>query len=282
MFGNRGISMNWMRELTHWLLAAMLMGLMSHAHAQAAGSDTGDYILGPGDLIRVSVYQNQDLTMETRLSEQGTITFPLIGVTKIGNMTVGQAEIKIGKALKDGNFLKQPQVSILVLAYKGQTVSVLGQVAKPGRYNIEPLQNKLSHMIASAGGINLGNGSDIVVVTGTRGGKPFRKEIDFQRIFTANGAGEDIALENGDSLWIDRAPMVYIYGEVQRPGMQLLLRDMTLLQALAASGGLNARGTERGIRVHRRDTTGEVKVITPGMNDKLQSNDVIYVRESLF
>jgi polysaccharide export outer membrane protein len=62
-----------------------------------------------------------------------------------------------------------------------------------------------------------------------------------------------------------------------------MLRDMTVLQALAASGGLTQRGTERGIRVHRRDeVTGQVKVIQPGMNDKLQANDVIYVKESLF
>ncbi len=69
---------------------------------------------------------------------------------------------------------------------------------------------------------------------------------------------------------------------MQRPGVQLLLRDTTLLQALASAGGLNMRGTERGIRVHRRDEGGEVRIIQPGMNDKLQPGDVVYVRESLF
>jgi len=70
---------------------------------------------------------------------------------------------------------------------------------------------------------------------------------------------------------------------VQRTGPQILLRDTTLLQALATAGGLTLRGTERGIRVHRRDeVTGEVKIITPALNDKLQANDIIYVKESLF
>ncbi len=276
--------MKWMRDVTRWLMAAMMMGLMAHAHAQTQGhaGDISEYVLGPSDQIRVSVYQNPDLTVETRISESGMITYPLIGNLKLGGLTAPQAEAKLAKALKDGNFLKQPQVSILVLAFKAQSVSLLGQVNRPGRYNIEPLQNKLSQIIAAAGGTTLGNASDIVVVTGTRGGRPFRKEIDFPQIFSPNGAAEDLALENGDSIWVDRAPMIYIYGEVQRPGAQLLIRDLTLLQALASAGGLNARGTERGIRVHRRDTTGDVKVIQPGMNEKLLPNDVVYVRESLF
>jgi polysaccharide export outer membrane protein len=81
---------------------------------------------------------------------------------------------------------------------------------------------------------------------------------------------------------VDRAPQIYIYGEVQRAGAQILLRDTTLLQALASAGGLTLRGTERGIRVHRRDPSGEVRIIQPAMNDKLQANDVVYVKESLF
>jgi len=76
--------------------------------------------------------------------------------------------------------------------------------------------------------------------------------------------------------------MIYIYGEVQRPGPQALQRDMTLLQALATGGGLTLRGTQRGIRVHRRDENGVVQVLTPDINDKMQPGDVIYVKESIF
>ena len=95
-------------------------------------------------------------------------------------------------------------------------------------------------------------------------------------------AGRVHVEQDGDTIWVDRAPVVYIYGEVQRPGVQALPRDMTVLQSLATAGGLTLRGTERGIRVHRRDESGEIKIIQPGMNDKLLPNDVIYVKESLF
>jgi polysaccharide export outer membrane protein len=270
--------MKWMRDMARWLLAAMLMvvGLGAQAAPQS------EYVLGAGDQIRISVFQNPDLLLETRITEGGTISYPLLGTVKLGGLSVSDAEKKIATGLRDGNFLKQPQVSLLVLAVKSNQVSVLGQVNRPGRYPLESGNSKLSELLAVAGGIVTNAGSDTVVVSGLRAGKPFRKEVDFPKVFASSGTQDDFPLENGDTIWVDRAPIVYIYGEVQRPGMQALLRDMTVLQALAAGGGLTLRGTERGIRVHRRDESGEVKILQPGMNDKLQSNDVIYVKESLF
>jgi polysaccharide export outer membrane protein len=101
-------------------------------------------------------------------------------------------------------------------------------------------------------------------------------------VFAAAGTAEDFPLENNDAIWVDRAPNIYIYGEVLRGGAMRLERDMTLLQALATVGGLTQRGTAKGIKVHRRDANGTVQILEPGMNDKLQANDVIYVKESLF
>ena len=121
-----------------------------------------------------------------------------------------------------------------------------------------------------------------MVVSGKRDGKAFRKEIDFPQVFAASGTVDDFPLENGDAIWVDRAPMVYIYGEVQRPGPMRLERDMSILQALASAGGLTLRGTERGVRVNRRDAAGQVQVLQPGLNDKLQPNDIVYIKESLF
>lgn len=271
--------MKWMQVLMRWMWASFF--LVASLGAQAA-SPTGEYVLGPGDTIRISVFQSPDLLLETRISEAGTISYPLLGAVKIGGLTVSQAEQRLATGLRDGNFLRQPQVSILVLTVKSNQVSVLGYVNRPGRYPLEAGTSKVSEVLAQAGGILPGNGSELIVVTGTRDNKPFRKEIDFPMIFSAAGGNNDIVLQNGDAIFVDRAPQIYIYGEVQRPGAQILLRDTTLLQALATGGGLTLRGTERGIRVHRRDASGSVNVIQPGMNDKLQPGDVIYVRESLF
>lgn len=271
--------MKWMQVLMRWMMASLFM--VASLGAQAS-SPTGEYVLGAGDQIRITVFQSPDLLLETRVNAAGSISYPLIGSVQLGGLTVSQAEQKIANALREGNFLKQPQVSILVLAVKSNQVSVLGYVNRPGRYPLEAGTSKISEVLAQAGGILPGSGSELIVVTGTRDGKPFRKEIDFPLIFSAAGGGNDVVLQNGDAIFVDRAPQIYMYGEVQRPGTQILLRDTTLLQALATGGGLTLRGTERGIRVHRRDASGQVKVIQPEMNDKLQPGDVIYVRESLF
>jgi polysaccharide export outer membrane protein len=271
--------MKWMRDGLKWVLLAT-MGMVA-AVAQAA--DSKDYVLGPGDTIRVTVYQNPDLTLETRVNEGGTITYPLLGSVKLGGLSLIDAEKAIAGGLKDGNFLKQPQVALLLLTPAANQVSVLGMVNKPGRYPIISSSNKLSEVMALAGGIIPGSGSDIVVVSGTRDGQAFRKEIDFTKVFASSGSEPDFELRNGDTIWVDRAPQIYMYGEVQRPGAQVLMRGTTVLQALANAGGLTLRGTQRGIKVHRRDeASGEVSVVEPGLNDSLKPNDIIYIKESLF
>jgi polysaccharide export outer membrane protein len=274
--------MNWMRDMLKWVLVTLMSLSGAGAMAQAAPA-AQDYVLGAGDTIRVTVYQNPDLTLETRINEGGTISYPLLGSVKLGGLNLVDAEKVIAKGLKDGNFLKQPQVSLLLLTPAANQVSVLGMVNKPGRYPIIASSNKLSEIMAMAGGIIPGSGSDMVVVSGTRDGQPFRKEIDFTKVFASSGSEPDFELRNGDTIWVDRAPQIYMYGEVQRPGAQVLLRGTTVLQALANAGGLTLRGTQRGIKVHRRDeATGEVNVVEAGLNDVLKPNDVIYIKESLF
>ena len=86
----------------------------------------------------------------------------------------------------------------------------------------------------------------------------------------------------GDVIYVHRGPVFYIYGEVQRPGVIRLERGMTVMQALATGGGLTQRGTEKGMRVHRRGPDGKVQVIQPSMDDQVRDGDVVYVRESLF
>ena len=250
------------------------------AHAQLSEAQR-DYVLGPGDVVRVSVYQNQDLTLETRITESGAISYPLLGQVRLGGLSVPQAEKVIADGLKNGNFVRQPQVSILVTQVRGNQASVLGMVNRPGRYPIEQTGMRLSELLATAGGIAQG-GSDQVVLSGMRDRKPLRVVIDVPLLFAESGGVNDPVIANGDTVYVERMPMVYIYGEVQRPGAMRLERDMTVLQGLAPGGGLTQRGTEKGLRLHRRGADGKVQILQPGMNDLLQNGDVIYLRESLF
>ncbi|MFG6417028.1 polysaccharide export protein EpsE [Roseateles sp. DC23W] len=280
-----------MTRLTALLISTTLaLGAVS-AQAQAqtaapkpAATVAAEYRLGAGDVIRIVVYQNPDLTLETRVSETGVVSFPLLGNVRLGGLGVSAAEKLIADGLKNGNFVKQPQVTLTLVQVKGNQASVLGQVNRPGRYPIETADMRMTDLLANAGGVAT-TGGDQLVLTGMRNGQPLRLVIDLPSVFgpnTEQGRPNDVLIQNGDVLWVDRAPLVYIYGEVQRPGPTRLERGMTVMQVLAAGGGLTQRGTERGIRVHRKGADGKVQVVQLGMDDSVRDGDVVYVKESLF
>ncbi len=195
-----------------------------------------EYLLVPGDIVRISVFKNPDLSLDARVSEGGAISYPLIGAVQVAGLTLPGAEHKIAQMLRDGGFVLTPPVNI----------------------------------------------GDILIVSGSRGGKPFRREIDIVKMQMSGNPSDDIELTGGDTLFVGRAPMFYIYGQVQKPGQVRLERNMTVIQALASGGGVTGKGTSRGIVRHRRDASGKVKEESVSLDDDVRDQDVIYVKESLF
>ena len=245
------------------------------------GETLREYPLGAGDDIRVLVFQNPDLTVEARVSESGAISYPLIGSVQIGGLSVAAAEKRIADALKSGGFVRQPQVNIVLLQVRGNQVSVLGQVNRPGRFPLETLNTRVSDMLAVAGGITPA-GDDVVILTGRRDGKPFRKAIDIPHLYQGNTPEDDIVLTGGDTIYVNRAPIFYIYGEAQQPGQYRIERGMTVMQALAQGGGPTPRGSQNRLRLNRLMPDGHVEQMSPEMSEPVQANDVIYVGESFF
>lgn len=272
-----------MMQYLRSFLACVLLAFCTVSSLWAAGPvGVPEYRLGGGDLIKILVYQNPDLTLETRLSDNGSTSYPLLGAIKLGGLTVSEAERLIVEGLRKGDFVKNPQVTVVLETVRGSQVSVLGQVQRPGRYVLDRGNTRLSDILAQAGGVAPSVGSDTITVIGERDGKPFRKQVDLPHIFSSENRPDDMVLQSDDVIFVDRAPVYFIYGQVQRPGMMRLERDMTLLQGLAGGGGLTLRGTERGIVVHRHNANGQTEVLEPKMDDLLRDGDVIYVRESLF
>jgi polysaccharide biosynthesis/export protein len=249
--------------------------------ATSGSAAPADYRLGPGDAIGVQVYQSPDLSVDARVSESGVISYPLVGTVQIGGLTISEAEKKIADALRAGRFVKVPQVNIVLRQVRGNQVAVLGQVSRPGRFPLETFNTRVSDMLAAAGGTTA-TGDDVLIVTGQRDGKPFRKVIDIPGLFLNEKSADDIILSGGDTLYVNKAPMFYIYGEAQRPGPYRIERGMTVMQALAQGGGPTVRGSENRLRLHRRDAAGKVVEYVPKLTDLIRSEDVLYVRESLF
>ncbi len=265
-----------MKRLFHAVLVMMFM----LATGAPGGAAAADLALGAGDVVKVSVYGSPDLALETRVSENGNISFPLLGQVGVGGLSTAAAEKKLASLLERGGFVKKPQVNIIVTALQSQTVSVLGQVNRPGRYPIEG-RRSLMDMLALAGGIST-EGGDKVSLIRTRNGRTVRDEIDVVRMMRAGQLGEDHLVSGSDVVFVERAPKFYIYGEVQRPGAFRLERAMTVTQALSAGGGLSLRGTERGLIIKRRDALGQLRTIKAKGDDLIEVDDVVYVKESWF
>ncbi len=182
-----------MRPTLRWLWLGGLIGLLAvvwAARVQAQGLApppsvlASDYRLGPGDTIGVLVFQNPDLSLDAQVSESGVISYPLIGTVGVGGLTLVEAQAGIALALRSGGYVRDPQVSIVLRQMRGHQVSVLGQVNRPGRFVLERLNTRVSDMLAAAGGITAAGG-DLLVVTGTRAGQPFRRVIDVPALFAA-------------------------------------------------------------------------------------------------
>jgi polysaccharide export outer membrane protein len=260
----------------YFLLLMAVLSLFAAGAAHAAN----DYALSTGDLVRITVYDQPDLTTETRVNESGAVLFPLVGSMNVNGLSATEAANRIGKALETGGFVKNAQVNLVVLEFKGQEVSVLGLVNRPGKF---PLQkaSRLSDVLALAGGTQPA-AADTLVVISDKNGKAIRKEISLMALFAEGGESLNSMVANNDILYVPREPRFYIYGEVQRPGVFRLEQDMTLVQALSVGGGLTQRGTQKGIQILRRMADGSMKNLTVQLADTLQPNDVIYVKESLF
>jgi len=256
------------------LVIAAVLGLQVCAAGAAA------LVLGPGDVVKASVYGSPDLATETRISDSGTMTFPLVGEVQVGGLTTQQAEQKIGGLLQKNGVLKIAQVNLLVTSFASQQVSVLGQVNRPGRYPVDG-PRKVLDMLAVAGGVGP-EGGDMVGLVRTRSGVATRETIDVVDIVRKGELNRDYEVSGGDIIFVERAPRAYVMGEVQRPGPLRVERAMTVQQAIAASGGLTQRGTQRGLRITRRDASGVSRTSEAKLDDTVQADDVVTVKESWF
>ena len=245
-----------------------------------AGTATAELVIGADDALQIKVYGYDDLTTETRVSSNGRISFPLIGEVSVGGQSTFEAESKIAKLLTDGGFIQNPHVTVTVLEFKSQQVSVLGFVNKPGLYPLES-RSSLVDMLAMAGGISpLGDHS--AIVTRHINGKTIKQEIDLRVALEHPEDSNQFAAVKGDVIYIPKAPVFYIQGEVMRPGAFNLEPKMTVSQALSLGGGLTPKGTLRGIVIERHDANGKSEEIAVKMTDAVLKDDVLTFQERLF
>ena len=260
-----------------WRSVLMMGALLLAAPAWSADDD---YRMGTGDVVRITVYGNPDLATDARVGEDGGITFPLIGAVKASGQTPSMVEKDIATRLAKGGFIVDPNVNLNITQYRGQQISVLGRVNRPGKLSLEKA-SRVTDALALASGISA-DGADTITLVRTHDGKTEYRDIDVIALFKPGGEASNERVQDGDIINVARQPMFYIYGEVQRPGSFRLEQNMTVVQALSMGGGITSRGTQRGIMILRRSDSGEMQELDTQPADLVKKDDVIYVKESLF
>lgn len=240
-----------------------------------------EYPIGPGDIVKITVYNNPDLTTEAEISQNGSISFPLVGEVKVGGLSRAEAEKAISASLGQGGFVPNAHVNMLVLQYRSQQVSVIGEVNKPGKYPINQMVT-VTDLIAMAGGITQKGGNTVTIIKKDGNGRTAQYEVDFKRVLAGGDVAKNVRIDSEDIIYVAPAPVFYIYGEVRQPGAYPLAADLTVRQALSLGGGLTPRGSERGIQIDRKGLNGQVTTRRARLTDKVRPDDVVQVPEGWF
>lgn len=239
--------------------------------------------LGPGDQVKMDVFGRAEMDTTTYVADDGTIRIPLAGAIPVGGLSPSDAEKRIEAALKKGQYLLDPHVTLTVVLARSQRVSVLGEVRAPGRYAIESNTTVLD-LMAQAGGTT-DKGSDVIYILRTdSAGNLQRFPVDLKGTMNSQDAAPAVlqTLRAGDSIFVPAAAQFYISGEVHTTGALRLESGMTVLQAIARAGGVNERGSTRRVTIKRRDAKGGYTVFSAKPEEKVLPDDVITVKERIF
>ena len=261
--------------ISHLLWIGLFIASITSSHVFAEEG----YLLGGGDTVKITVYEQPDLTTVVRINHLGTISFPFLGEVSVGGLTPDAAGQLIASGLKKGGFVKVPQVSLTVEEYRSHQISVMGKVNKPGRFTLET-KTLVVDLLARAGGLTT-DAADVITVVRNDADRPARYQIDLLKFYGGDMA-QNIELISGDIILVPKMNTFYVYGEVNRPGVYRLQSGMTAMQALSVAGGLTGRGSSGGIKISRRRSDGTIQNFEIELTDMLQPNDVLYVKERLF
>jgi polysaccharide export outer membrane protein len=251
------------------------------------------YRVGPGDLLELKVFEVDQLSQTVRVSEDGSLTLPLLGRVVVEGLTQEGVVQKLTQLLS-AKYVKNPQVTIFIKEYKNQQVAVIGAVVKAGNYELVGRRNLLQ-IVSMAGGFAETAGNDVFILREGRDGKTETIAVDLKDLLVNGNQALNVPIEPNDviNVPVDKEVRVFVMGRVTRPGAvrAKLSEGVTLLQAIADAGGLAEGAKESAVTITRKDETGREKKIKVNLKDilkgrkkdiLLQEGDVVYVPESFW
>lgn len=250
-----------------------------------SNSDPGDYLLGEGDLLQISVFEAKELNSTVRVSSRGLITLPLIESVDVKGLTAIEAEEKI-EALYRQQYIKNPHVSIFVEEHMSQRVTLVGQFKNPGTYDY-PSKLRLLNVIAMGGGLSDKAGQTLQI-------RQFRRTqdqanvimIDLDQLIKEGDVQQNLEINGGDVLFVPEAGVFFVDGAVKRPGAYSIKHHTAVQEALVEAGGLESWAAKDKIKLFRIAPNGERETIDLDLNETgtkemaVQDRDILMVDAS--
>jgi polysaccharide export outer membrane protein len=247
-------------------------------------------VVGPQDVLTITVWDQADLSGKFTVEADGSFAFPLIGRVQGGGLGLREIETALKARLADGYF-KNPQLTVAVEQYRSQRIFVVGEVRSPGTY---PLTGDMSLIEAlSKAGSTTASAGDEAIVVRARAGRagegpqlPSSSDAEAVRVdlkaLQSGAFDQNLALADGDTIFVPRAKTVYVFGQVRNPGAYALQQsETTVLQALSLAGGVTPRGSTNRVRVVRL-VNGEKVELKVKLGDLVEPDDTLIVPERFF
>jgi polysaccharide export outer membrane protein len=249
-----------------------------------------NYVIGPQDILSITSFDQEDLSGKYPVDADGTFSFPLIGRVKAGGLTLRQLEAELKRLLKDGQFFRDPQLAVAVETYRSQKIHIVGEVRSPATY---PLAGEMSliEAIARAGSTLPTASGEVLIVRAKKGAPasgplmPNGEDIEATTIdlkeLQSGALSKNVALRDGDTIFVPRAESVYVFGQVKNPGAYPIQRNTTVLQALSLAGGVTERGATGRIKIVRIEK-GKTVEVNAKLTDIVRPGDTVKVPERFF
>jgi polysaccharide biosynthesis/export protein len=246
-----------------------------------SGFCSENYIVGEGDVLSIYVYENEDLSKTVRVNADDSIRVPLLGEVNIQGLTVPKIASKLEALFADG-YLVNPQIDVFIKEFKSKNAVILGQIRSPGQYE---LRGEISFLefVSKAGGLTPDAGNNATIKRATSDGSETNKiTIDLHKLIREGDASANIPIQNGDTIYISKANVYYVSGEVETPDSYKFEANITVIMAITKAGGFTGIAAKRDVRIIR-EIDGEKLVLKDvDMDEEILANDVIIVPESFF
>jgi polysaccharide export outer membrane protein len=264
--------------MRNWIFVCFLLAISVYAQQPES------LLIGPGDLVHVQVFDTPELDQHARVTDAGELPLLMGGNVKVVHLTPAEAARSVEKALRDGQFLLRPRVAVTVEEYATQKVSVLGEVKAPGAYAISTPRSVLDVLTLAGGLTDVADRKILIERKGTNDKVPY---------YVSNKAGVAIntavRINPGDTLVVPKAGIVYVLGDVGRPGGYTMTNNaaqLSVLELVARAGGTNHTAVPSHARLIRKLEDGSYKDLSLSLSEMqkgkksdlpLEADDIVYV-----